>query len=89
TYPLRSALSLCEQLSLFSVPICSFLLSKSYLRLLLIRDFHPLETCAARRTSGKGGVASFATPFLLLHERFTMVILHKDEEIFKKIEKRY
>ena len=54
-----------------------------------IRDFHPLETCAARRTSGKGGVASFATPFLLLHERFTMVILHKDEEIFKKIEKRY
>src|SRR5699024_10221224 len=39
TYPLRSALSLCEQLSLFSVPICSFLLSKSYLRLLFIWPF--------------------------------------------------
>lgn len=39
TYPLRSALSLCKQLSLFSASICSFLLSGSYLRLLLIQSF--------------------------------------------------
>ena len=46
TYPLRSALSLQAALSLFSASICSFLLSGSYLRLLLIRPSPRTGSCS-------------------------------------------
>ena len=42
-----------------------------------IRDFHPLETCAAGRTTIKGGVTSVNSPFFNLRQSliFTTIFL--------------